>query len=1168
MKSIKKILSKKRKNKHNYILTKKKYKSKFNDSNYNLRGGFMPVDINPQLLNTITHLGINLGNYIADKKQNIYDKFKTTIISFVPTNDADYKAIIEYIIDNNKNLFVRAIKYSIIKSAFQKLRISSNINIINLKAINNIINEILDTLDKLNNIINNEIPDIIITIHRESSNTNVRRNADNNVNTLYSIVYNTLKTAYNDFFEYLKNNSENKLNIFYYLIYSIIIQSKLIGIKSPELINIIIYILDIFKQIKVNINSNNSNGNSVNLIDVVRESIIKKLYIDIEDIDTIFLIINIIIDKYKDILCIKTTHHYEKYPPLNLILVLCYSIQNIYINIKDILKKIVEHDYLHVFDYEIQKFKFNLNIIIDIGTLLSLKLYMLINSIDIIPDLKQKLKITNLHINIKDIIKTIILIFFTDNTINYNELLKTDTILFMDNTINYDEIINNITLYDLLKVINAFLNKHNNFIYCIFSIIENILTKQLKDIFKIKINSNNGNSSLNTVLYDQFTKYIKTSTYHLNIVNSDNPNESIYDKLSIEFIITELINIIKSNISHITVEYNTGYNKNNISLSKFVISGINLCDTNNNELSINANQYLTYFIRPYNHKPAKSGGFASLLPINIKYKKPNKSLFGGWGILKKRSQLLSLFNKTIVVKCEFDYLLNNKLTDNSYLLNILLGTNSQVALFLKNIKSDVKIPDNFKLIIIIILNLLKINDDTINKIIPKLDSISVALDTLKNNINTLSKGNTEFKNKFNEHINTFIESIMKIYTITYPADTEQQVFTVDSSDIKKYKFSKLKTLIITRLLNKLQKAIIKLSLKPEQIELYIKLIITVIEYITPIIINIKQIENSKLGDILSLLIGDIFSLNSSNISATGNESEISTHDISTQDNINEEDKSQCENLVHINKATLIGKLYKRLPIIIKKYDIISSLLLFPYNLYKFFKLYEPYNKIYTIFKIAIDANGNPIDNNTLNKVQKKHNKQIIEIYTHIIDTVYNYYYYVFSYIIYNTNTVTNNTITTPKSYNIIINLKHNDIAYKLKINFKNIKLVNNTFSSNTSSGISSSDITITIDKLDQSIIDIGKLTELLKTIFKLNLDHAAIKSKKIELLKLTLNTIKNTNEENIEFLKKILFEYSYGIYSDYFDNHSIDKVNNNKHIVDSCINNLTYYTPCTIPIIS
>jgi hypothetical protein len=560
------------------------------------------------------------------------------------------------------------------------------------------------------------------------------------------------------------------------------------------------------------------------------------------------------------------------------------------------------------------------------------------------------------------------------------------------------------------------------------------------------------------------------------------------------------------------------------------------------------------------NNPIVSGGFSNLLPIKIKYREPQ--LFS---IFKrsqpKRSQLLTLFNKSIV-KCEFNYLLNNKLTDNSYLLYILLGTNSQVALFLKNIKCDVKIPDNFKLIIIIILNLLKINDDTINKIIPKLKSINEALDRLKENMTNLSTDNKLNKKKFNAHINTFINSIMEIYTITYASNEKQQVFSVDNSDIKKYRFSKLKSLIITRLINKLQKDIINLSLKPDQIKLYINLIIDIINYITPIITNIAIIETGTLGDLFLHLTGDIFN-NTSSISGPIEQGSIEQN---TNPIYSGNTTPDCKEFAKLPKSTLVGKLYDHLPIIIKKYDIISSLLLFPYNLYKLFKLYEPYNKIYTIFEIAIDANGNPIDNNTLSDGQKQHNKQIIDIYKNIIDTVYNYYYYVFSYIIYNTNTVTIDNITTEKSYDIIIKLKHNKIEYQLNINFKNIKLVNNTFGSDTSSGISITDITVTIDKTDQSIIDIVKLTRLLKTIFELNLDHEAIKYKKIELLKLNSDTIKNKDEENIEFLKKILFEYSYGIYSDYFDNHSIDKANNNnnKRKIDSCINDLTYYTPCII----
>jgi hypothetical protein len=619
MKSIKKLLFKKHKNKYNYILTKKKYKSKFNKSNYNLNGGVNPISMAMGAVGAAgaalgaasrtaraaaagTTQAVASGARAASRAAHAaatgatqaaraaatrtMDAVELLIVNYIKTkvnllfsNNTNILAIIDHIISNN---LITLIRLSIINIPHNlKGVVMQNKNVIKIDDINTIIDDIITKINNLNIIKKYEIPDITIIINSESSNTDASSNTVSHANTLYSIVYNTLEKTYNDFFQYLQNNSGNKLNIFYYLIYSIIIQSKLIGIKSPELINIIIYILDIFKKNNVKININNSNGNPDNLIDVVHESIIKKSYIDIEDIDTIFLIINIIIDKYKDILCIKTSKHIQSSQPLNLILVLCYSIQDIYIAIKYLLNNIIDHKFIRV--TKINAYIKNINIDADIKILLSLKLHILINSIDIIPDSNQKYKISNLHINIKDIIKTIILIFFTDNTINYNELLNIDTILFTDNNINYDEIINNITLYDLLKVINAFLNKHNNFIYCIFSIIENILTKQLKDIFKIKINSNNGNSSANTVLYGKITKYIKNTIPQLNMANTINSNESIYDKLSIEFIITELINIIKSNIAHITVEYKQNLNDQ----SEFVIRGINLCNANNNEISNN-----------------------------------------------------------------------------------------------------------------------------------------------------------------------------------------------------------------------------------------------------------------------------------------------------------------------------------------------------------------------------------------------------------------------------------------------------------------------------------------------------------------------------------------------------------------------------------------------------
>ena len=638
-------------------------------------------------------------------------------------------------------------------------------------------------------------------------------------------------------------------------------------------------------------------------------------------------------------------------------------------------------------------------------------------------------------------------------------------------------------------------------------------------------------TTANVTETDLITIIKETNKKYGLFINDNN----IHDTFNLNIIINTIIDIIKSNINHISIEF-TNIDINNYTLK---IKGIN---DKKGDLIISTADYNRFYKLTDTPNCLLKGG--NLITI----KHPLKQ-YGG-DIFKPFKK----FIKTTILHCDFDHLINNILNDNNYLLYILLNNNSHVATFLKLINYKTEISYNTELLYKNIISILNIDINIKNSI----NKICGELLRLYNNIYHLQTiiQNTLQNNKINKdppirifklHINEFITAIMETYIdLITNLNTKKQKSLNNSiinitSSIGGHNINKLKTIIITSYINRLLNKINNITLTLGNIIEYNKIIIDIIYYILKLIKILNQYINIDINidEILAIYDNDI----------------VNTTLEPTENEITNANDKKCETITNINKTTIIGKLYKRLPSLINYYDIISSLYIFPNNLKTFFYSFNPYSKIDNSLEIEIQ-----------------------HIYKKIIDIAYYNYYYVFSYIILNTTTINKTNINLKKIYTINIDLNISNTKYTINIDFKNIKLVNNYKKTDTDN----SAFSISITKNDTSLIDTNNLTELLITIFELNLDTEIIKTQKKTLLKLNDEDLSNDDEQNILVLQKILFAYNYGIYSDYFNGDDTTRINNrntkskkrrilpfikktnktssNKH----CIHDLTYYKECPV----
>jgi hypothetical protein len=900
-------------------------------------------------------------------------------------------------------------------------------------------------IDVLLYILNSEFK-IDTTYDTTSDTTSDNQSENQSNNTLYDYMNKAVKYLNDEIILESITDTNNKLNIYKYLIYKIIINLRFIGIPNVNLINSLIYIINAINS-KITITIDNEN-----ILEQLVNDLKQSSYISMEHINVILFIINTIIDNFDEITIIHNFNNVDI--SMTYFGVVLYALQDVFnsaIPLLEEIKKLIGNATIETFKNieNLQHFVISLMWIFN------------------------KYNKPDYEINIYGYILTI------SNIINILYKFILDDTDY--NTNNNDKTKIDVVIDKIIKLIKS--GVHNLFNH----IFKKILTKGIKEIFNSKVYTVDYNAS--ELKYKEITvnELIKEYITNDNIpVYFDLGDTPVYEFFELDSILLSLYEAINNSFKFV-----------NNYVRKSGVFNLNLTKG-----TIGINHYIDYksHIITISNSSSNSTSGGGLKSFTLKVKNSSKFIAGklksgivatGKGIKTGAKQIVKGAKKTTSIVItpirkalrlqiniyNYDEILNSIQGDNyegneTLLLNILFYNESQLAILLKKmkfkmdttpyinyfqkIKSKIQIKDKTEYISLLdkIITLLENKKTNLN---------STTIDDITNLINTIK---LEIFNTLQLEDNNDNSSQPTVNTIT------------EKTKLKKFYARKFTTNIVNMINNKLTKKILneinKETLSNDNLN---TLLTNIIDYLN----NIK--------DILTC-IGNETSCNytlSEQNTTTSNKSITDNNTSSTDAITTTEDKTSLTKgvtTIDIKRFTLLGKFYKTLIPLINNnimeplnYDINFRELINDYitilrNNSEHEKLFSSYNKYKFIIEQCITefANmfsynyytSNTLDNDEVNtfiinyKNKKTHIIQLDNISIHSRDSINT---------IISTNSATSATSTTST-----ISISKSSF----NINFNKVKLYNN---------ISDNDI-ITIDNANT---DVSELTELLNLIFKLDI---------------------------------------------------------------------------------